>query len=190
MSSEWYYAKPGPITPVVLPGQKIAIWAGANWRAFKCDYLEPLPRSNQLIFDMGAVAAGGASALVALTNLELQTDPPEMAQLRFYPLDDITVDLRRGQSDQRFKTFRMVAQADVFTQQIDPCLHTTEIVVLKEDEPTIRAANRTGYALAQSRVAFFGFRFILKSLGVEMPRVEDIELAVGAPVTFVAAGGR
>ena len=185
---DFYYAKPGPMTPIALVGHKVAIWAPPNWTTYRVLFREPLPRSAALLFDVGAVAAGVASAATALANLEMSGNPPEMAQLRWYPLDDIRVRLSRGQADIRFKTQNIIAEADLFTEQVDRCLHSTEFVILGEDEPTLTVTNPSDYALAQTRVAFFGYRYILESLKFVSPKVEEVEKAL-APITFVAAGG-
>ena len=186
--ADMYYAKPGPITPIALAGQRIAVWAGAHWEAFRIKYLEPLPRGAPLVFDLGAIAALQDSNPTQLVPLTMSTDPPELAQLRFYPIDDVEVNLRRGQSDQRFKTMNLVARADVFTRRVDRCLHTTEFVVLKNDAPWLVHHNPTAYPILLSRTAFFGFRFVLDDLCKSFPTVGEMEKAL-SPITFVAAGG-
>lgn len=186
--AEWYASKPGPITPVALAGQNVAIWTPPVWVAYKVVFMEPYPLSNPLVFDSGAVAAGATANALQLTNLELTETPPEMTQLRFFPLDDIRVRLTRGQSGTRFKSANITALIDRFTKMDDPCGHTTEFVVLTTDEPFIQVTNPTGYALTISRTIFYGFRFILEDLKVKHERVDQIEARV-TPITFVAAGG-
>lgn len=185
---DFYYAQPGPIKPVGLPGHKLAIWAAAKWSCYKIAFLEPLPLCDDLVFDMGAIAVGAVSGDISLTNLELTETPPEMVQIRCYALDDIKATVKRGTADFRFKTKAIIAKISRFTIQIDPCLHTTETIVLKGDEPTINAENPTDYALAQSRLGYFGYRFGLEDLKQVFPTVEEVERAL-APITFVAAGG-
>ena len=184
----FYYAQPGPIKPVGFPGHKLAIWAAAKWSCYKIVFLEPLPLSSNLVFDMGAISAGAESGDTALTNLELTAEPPEMVQIRCYALDDIAAQVARGAADVRFKTKAIIAKITRFTIQIDPCLHTTEIIVLKGDEPYINATNPTDYNLAQSRLGYFGYRFGLQDLKVSYPTVEAVEKAL-TPITFIAAGG-
>ena len=186
--AEFYYANPGPIKPVGLPGHKLAIWVSPKWHCFKIAFLEPLPLSAPLVFDMGAIAARASSGDIALTSLKLTETPPEMLQIRCYALDDIEATVKRGAADVRFKTKAIIAKITRFTKQIDPCLHTTEIIVLKGDEPTINARNPTDYTLAQSRLAFHGFKFGLEDLKQAFSTVDEVEKAL-APVTFIAAGG-
>lgn len=185
---DFYYAQPGPIKPVGLPGQKLAIWAAAKWSCYKIVFLEPLPLSADLVFDMGAITAGEVSGDIPLTNLKLAIEPPELVQIRCYALDDIEATVKRGAADVRFKTMSIIAKVTRFTIQVDPCLHTTEITVLKGDEPNINAKNPTDYDLAQSRLGYFGFRFGLEDLKQAFTKVEDVEKAL-APITFIAAGG-
>mgnify|MGYP001587802858 CR=1 FL=1 len=186
--ASWYYAKPGPITPVALHGQNVAVWNGSSWACFKVLNFEGLSRSNALVFDSGAIGAIATDTPLQLLNLELTEDPPEMAQFRFFPLDDIQVRLTRGQSDVRSKTQNIVVQTDLFSLQDDPCGHLTEYVVLKGDEPYITCTNAQNVALAVARVAFKGFRFRLQDLGFTSPKMSDIE-AKFPRITFVLAGG-
>jgi hypothetical protein len=185
---DFYYAKPGPITPIGLVGHKIAVWALPSWSAFKIIYVQGYPRSAGLMFNMGAVLAGNSSAPTQLLTLEMKAEPPELAQVRFYVIDDIQVEVRRAQSDVLFQTKNIVCRADLFTAQVDPCGHTTEFVVLKDDEPLVVAANPTGYNLVQSRMCFYGFKFILEDLKVSTPTQQAMEAKIGT-CTFVAAGG-
>lgn len=189
--AEWYYSKPGPIAPMALPGQNVAIWSNPIWTAFRVIYHQGYPRSSPLVFDLGAIAASPAqSAVTQLANLELATDPPEAVQLRFYPLDDIEVNMRRGQSDQMFKSQNIVARSSLQTPKLDPCLHTTEFVVLKDQEPWAQATNMDSLALVVSRIAFFGFRFLLEELGITAPTPTEMERKMGGrPITFIASGG-
>lgn len=186
--ASWYYAKPGPITPLVLPGQNVAVWNGTSWACYKSTNFEGLSRSNALEFDVGAIGAIATDNPFQLLNLELQSDPPEMAQFRFFPLDDIQVRLTRGQSDVRNKTQNIVAQTDLFSHIADPCGHLTEFAVLNVDEPYITCTNAQNVAITVARVAFYGFRHRLEDLKFSSPKLSDIE-ARFPRITFVAAGG-
>ena len=186
--AEHYYAKPGPIAPIGLPGHNIAIWTPPNWSCFRILWFEGLSKSNDFVFDLGAIAAGAQSPRTALTALELSSSPVELAQVRSFVLDDIRIEYTRGQSDTRHKTLNRVARVDKFSRLADPCGHLTEVVILGNDEPQIQATNPGGIALAQSRLALYGFRFILEDLKVKFSSVAEVE-ARYRPVTFIAAGG-
>ena len=186
--ASWYYAKPGPITPVGLPGQNIAVWNGTSWGCHKIINFEGLSRCNALAFNVGAIGAIATANPFQLLLLELTDDPPEMAQFRFFPLDDVQIRLTRGQSDVRSKTQNIVVQTDLLSHQLDPCGHLTEFVVLKVDEPWIQCTNAQNVALAVARVAFYGYRFRLEDLKFQSPKISDIE-AKFPRITFVVAGG-
>ena len=186
--ASWYYAKPGPITPVGLPGQNIAVWNGTSWGCYKIDNFEGLSRCNALEFNVGAIGAIATANPLQLLNLELTEDPPEMVQFRFYPLDDVQVRLTRGLSDVRSKTQNIVVQTDLLSLQVDPCGHLTEFIVLKGDEPYIQLTNAQNVALAVARVAFYGFRFRVEDLKYTSPKRSDVE-AKFPRITFVVAGG-
>lgn len=187
--AELYYAKPGPITPIGLPGHNLAIWATPNWVCYRIFFFEGLSRSNDFVFDLGAVAAGGQSALTALVNLEMSNEPPEMVQARFYAVDDCRFQVQKGQSDVRFKTKNRVARIDKFSRLLDPCMHLTEFVILKDDEPQAQATNPGGLAVAQSRLAIEGYKYILDDLKKAFSTVAQVEAAFPKGVTFIAAGG-
>ncbi len=149
---DFYYAKPGPIAPIALVGQRMAIWSAPRWTAYVVEHITPIHRGPTFVFDLGAIAANTPLALAALGALELSSDPVEMMQARFYPVDDIEVEVRMGQADFVFKTQNLICRADRFTRQVDPCLHQTEFAWLKEAEPQVQVTNPTDYALAVSRV--------------------------------------
>lgn len=186
---EHYYAQPGPIKPVGLPGHRVAVWISPNWNAFRIAFMEQLLRSAPLRVNGGAAAAGATLAPLRLAIFELSETPPEMAQFRHKPLDDIEYDVRRGQSDFRFKVKETVSRGSLFSALEDPCGHSGEFMVLKGEEPYLGITNVTRYNLAQTRVAFWGFRFILEDLKVTCPTVEEMEKQMGGPVTFISAGG-
>lgn len=189
MATRLYYSKSGPIDPLALVNENVAIWARNNWHCYRVEYLEPLPKSHPLVFDMGALLAGATSGDTIITNLDQHAAPtPSMAQLRFYPLEDVRVTFKIGQAEARFTTLRVTATVDRFTRIEDPCLHTTEVLVLMGNTPYIDCENPTRYNLASSRVAFFGFRFALTDLNVIAKTVAEAKSKVSSPLTFVPSG--
>ncbi len=141
------------------------------------------------MFNGGAIPANGAVQNLQLTPaLDLSETPPEMVQLRAYVLDDIEVSIKRGTSDVRFKGQNFLAFVDTFTDERDPDGHTTEFVVLKRDHPALDFTNPRAFAIAQSRIALSGYRYILFDLALASKDAKEIERQLGI-VTFVAAGG-
>jgi hypothetical protein len=189
---ERYYSKPGPIAPLALVDEWLGIWLMTQWQCYKVTHYEPIPRSRQFIQDFGGVAAGAWAATAPITTaaiLQQRQTPPEAFQLRFYPLDDIEVLFYIGNADTRFMTARQTARADVFTMQVDPFLHSTEVVVLTNSNPFLNIFNPTAVALVQSRVQFFGYRYALdKESHKTFHTGAEARKALG-PITLAASGG-
>jgi len=185
-----YYSKPGPIAPLALVDEWLGIWLMTQWQCYKVMHYEPIPRSRQFIQDFGAVGAGlwtGNTNTQAI--LQQRLSPPEAMQLRFYPLDDIEVMFFIGNADTRFMTARQTARADLFTMQVDPFLHSTEVVVLTNSQPFINVFNPTGVALVQSRVQFFGYRYALEDATHKAFATASEARKQLGPVTFASSGG-
>jgi len=189
-NEERYYARPGPIAPLALVDEWIGIWLLTQWQCYRVTHYEPIPRSRQFVFNFGAVGAGAwTGAIDTAATLQQRLTPPEAMQLRFYPLDDIEVLFFIGNANTRFMTARQTARADIFTMQVDPFLHSTEVVVLTSSNPFINIFNPTGVALVQSRVSFFGFRYALDSTSLKTFHTgAEARKALG-PVTFASSGG-
>ena len=190
MDDRLYYAKPGPIAPLALVDEWLGIWLMTQWQCYKVEHYEPIPRSRQFIFDFGPVVAGARTGNTNTTNvLQQRLNPPEAMQIRFYPLDDIEILFFIGNADTRFMTDRQTAQADIFTMQVDPDLHSTEVVILTNSNPFISIFNPTGYNLAQSRVSFSGYRYALGSASLKTFRTgAEARKALG-PITLGSSGG-
>lgn len=187
MAERLYAAKAGPIDPIALVNEHVAIWMKASWHLYKVDYLEQMPRGQAMVFDQGALAALANTGDIRLQNLDQQETPPGMIQLRFFPIDDISVELKLGRAETRFTATNISARVDRFTEISDPCLHTTEFLILQANSAYVNCTNPTAYATAMSRVAFFGFRYALKDLGKAEKSPEDIKKLV-PNVVFVPSG--
>jgi len=187
MAERLYAGKAGEIDPVALVNEKVAIWLKAMWHLYKVIYIEPMPKSANLIFDQGALAALAQSGDVRLLNLDQQTKPSGMLQVRFYPLDDIRVEFKIGRSESRFTAANVMAQVDRFTVLADPCLHTTEVFILEDNSAYVNCTNPTAYATAMSRVQFFGFRYLLEDMDTAKSKPEEIKQSF-PNVVFVPSG--
>ena len=189
-NEERYYSKPGPIAPLALVDEWLGIWLMTQWQCYKVMHYEPIPRSRQFIFDFGAVVAGGWTGNISTAAILRQRQtPPEAMQLRFYPLDDVEVLFYIGNADTRFMTAVQTARADILTMQVDPFLHSTEVMVLTNSNPYISIFNPLGYNLAQSRVQFFGYRYALdKETHRTFHTGAEARKTVG-PITLASSGG-
>lgn len=193
MAERLYSAKAGEIDPIGLVGENLAVWYSKSWHIYTIDFVEQMPRSANLVFDQGALAALANSGDVRLTNLDQNIDPPGLIQLRFYPLDDIQVQVKIQRSEARFTSANVSALVDRMTEIADPCLHTTEIVVLQDKSLYVNCTNPTAYATAMSRVAFFGFRYMLRDYNVSGKTREEVrsilqKLNLNQNICYVPSG--
>ena len=157
-----YPYKAGPIEPIVLPGEIVGIWVNKVYQFYQVLYIEGIPRSDPLEIDFGALAAGASSGVTQLTLLEMPDK--EFGQFRVIVEDDISALLYQGRADQRHKLENRVATYTRFTQLHDPCGHQGEFYVHEDNYAFMDVTNQTDYALTQSRVAFYGFRYVLEEL--------------------------
>lgn len=157
-----YPYKAGPIEMVVMPGEIVGVWVNKVYNFFRVEFIEGYPRSEPLEIDFGALAAGGVSAVTQLALLEMPDT--EFGQFRAEVLDDLSVILFQGRADQRHKLFTRVATYTRFNAIKDPCGHEGEFYVHEDNFAFMQAQNQTDYALTQSRVAFWGFRYVLDPL--------------------------
>ena len=155
-----YPYKSGLIEPVVMPGEIAGLYVNKTYYFYKILYIEGIPRSDPLVVDIGALAAGATSAMTQLTLLEMPDK--EFGQFRMFVLDDIAANLWQGRSDGRARLSNRVGRVTRFTDMRDPDGHTTEFYVHEDDYAFVQVLNPTGYALTQTRVGFFGFRYVLE----------------------------
>ena len=166
-----YPYKPGPIEPIVMPGEIVGIWINKQFTFAQVTYIEGTPISDPLIQDFGVLAAspaaGAQSAITQLTLLEMPTD--EFGQFRAAVIDDVSALLLQGRADQRHKLSTRVARYDRFTALKDPCGHVGEFYVHEDDWAFMQVNNYTDYAMTISRVVFWGFRYTFD----ELPEYSD-----------------
>jgi hypothetical protein len=155
--------KAGPIEPVVMPGETVGLWLSKTFNFYKVDYIDGIMRSDPLMFDFGAIAAGASTAGPIVMNL-LEMPDYEFGQFRAEVLDDITAMLYEGRADQRHKTNQRVATYTRPGALYEPDGHIGEFFVQEDNWAYFQAFNQTGYNLTQARIAFWGFRYVLTAL--------------------------
>ncbi len=150
--------------PCVSIGQNYSVLTtSGTYKHFLCLYVEPLPASVDLVYDAGAISADSVSRANAVDILEMEgaakteTDISEVAQLRFYPIDDIAIAVKQPAASGRFKTRSNEIRVDYKTMELDPTLKSTEIYIYEDDTINIDVYNLTNYAMAQTRVQFWGY---------------------------------
>jgi len=169
----------GPIEPVARIKDWVEVWSQGAWTRYQVEYIEPLPRSQQLVQDFGAVAANGSVVTTLVNNLRL--DDNHLLQVRFAPLDDVECALWLQSGQARYYIKFVQDRVSLYTGILDPYWATTQFFILGKDrDPYIQVFRRGDYAATVSRVAFWGFRYILT--GKQAPN--------GAPAIRIPAEGR
>ena len=157
--ADLYPFKSGPIEPICLPGQIVGIWQKKNYVFGRVVYIEGIPPSDPIEVNLGAIAAGGTSAIVQTVALSLSDD--EFGQFRCKVKDDICAMLWQARPDGRYKLRNRNARVTRWTNEQDPCGHTTEFYVYEQDDAFHQALNPTAYNLTQARLVFWGFRYVI-----------------------------
>ncbi len=151
----------GPINQIVLPNEIVGIWVNKVYEFYKVQYIEPITRSSPVTIDLGALAAAAASDITQVTLLQMPD--LEFAQLRMEVLDDVEVVVSQGRADMRHKMQAVVSTLSRMNPLWDICGHQTELYEFEDNYIFLQATNQTSYALAQARIAFWGYRYVLES---------------------------
>jgi len=154
-----YPYKAGPVEPIVMPGEVVGIWVNKVYHFATVEYIEPLPESNPIVIDLGALAAGASVGPTRLGNLDMPGS--EFAQYRYRVVNDIEVSLSLGRSDLRYKMHNVNAHVSRFTALNNPDAHLTEFFVYEDQHAFMTALNPTSYNNTESKIAFWGFRYVL-----------------------------
>ncbi len=159
--------KPGFVEPVVQVGQNILVLDRQAYRLYTVAFIEPIPRSWPMVQNFGALAAGAQTAPISTQNI-LDMQFGELAQYRLRVLDDVAVTVRLPQAVTRFGTKNVNAEVGAFNAIYGDVQGSgdsdTELYVFEDQRPILVVRNPTGYALAQSRVAFWGIRYVLSGI--------------------------
>lgn len=157
----WHICKPGPIEPVADVGENILLVGRGAYYLYKIAYVEPLSLSFPLVVNVGAIAAG---AVVNNFNTQNVLDMQDggLAQLRAFVLDDIHVQVAQPQAVVRGANRNVTARWTAFNKLYDECDHLSEHFIASIDRPFLTVTNPTGANLAQARIAFYGFKYILE----------------------------
>jgi hypothetical protein len=159
-----YPNAPGPIRPIAQAGDYVLLADRESYHLYQVAFYEGIPESTQFRLNIGAIGAG-VTAPAFSTQAALDMANGQLSQLRWYVLDDIEVELAEPAGVYRFSSLNTNAAVDLFTHVRDPFDAATEVYVFEAQRPSLRATNPTGVALAQARVQFYGFRFVLYGRG-------------------------
>lgn len=188
----------GEIEPVVEVGQNVLVVNREAYNLYQIAYIEPIPPSFPLVMNLGAVLAGAQTAITSTANILDMTDG-QLGQFRARVLDDIVVTLMEPLSVGRFLTKNVSARINAYSHLYDVHDHLSEFYVFEDDRPFVQIANPQAVNLAQARIAFYGFRYILSGKGevsngghvTPLRRFKNIEEATVSklPFTVIPVGG-
>jgi len=146
--------------PVVAIGQQYSVLTSQGTEKFyECLYVEPLPKSIDLIEDIGEIAADSTSNANKIEILSMEgaaareTDISEVFQMRMEVLDDISVLVKEPSAQGRFKTKNNQIRVDYNSGPV-------EIYVSEDDVIYADVSNTTNYLIQQARIAFWGWRIV------------------------------
>lgn len=147
--------------PIVKPLEKFGVWTrDGKWKYYTAEFIEPIPPSEDLVVDFGSISAKGTLEKQKVEEVEMDLD--EVAQLRVYPLDNITVLVKQPVRIIRYKLKKRAARVTPMAP-ITPYnagLDQTEIFVHEDTWPIVDIENPTEYDNNTSKVMFFGWRII------------------------------
>jgi len=90
-----------------------------------------------------------------------------LAQLRFYPLDDLGVKVWQPAGVGKHLTQKAKLHIEVeklLLDKFDPCLHLTEFYQWEDREILFTVKNKSRYDIPMGRVVFFGIKYKLKEV--------------------------
>ena len=152
------YAFKEEFEPVALPNEKICLLPDKKY--YRVVYVEQLPVVEK---DFGAITAGNTLTDQEIT--ELQMNKNELVQVRIEIVDDIEITVKQPKSVTRFTT-------KTTTFKINKYVSLTNLseIFSFEDTPKIYfdVKNISGGDLSQSRIRFYGFKYVLEPL-TEVP---------------------
>lgn len=164
MPQENYPGRPGPITPVAQIGENIVVFRLDRYYLYRVLMREGILPSSTMMRDFGAIGAAPAVLLDQSLQVPLEMDDNHLAQLRWFVQDDIRVTLKQPRATSRFGTKQVISQATLFTPLVDPCGHLSEFFSFEDEYPFCDIANPTPYALSQTRLVFYGFKYRLEEI--------------------------
>ena len=150
----------GIMDPIALVNYNVCLITGRTSIYRKVIWYEPLVPFQFL--NIGAVAAGSVSARTAGTNLAVHDG--EFAQYRWYPEDNVQVNMFLPQTNGRSVLRNLQVPVDMQIRQRDVNLHFTEIFVWEDKVPWFEAINGMDYATLACRLVAQGFRFITEPI--------------------------
>ncbi|RJQ43382.1 MAG: hypothetical protein C4534_08270 [Gaiellales bacterium] len=164
MTTEIGAFRPGPIAPVAKPGENVLLVALNHYSLYEIAYIDTFPVSGQTIIDVGALAASFTPAgSNANSSPTLDLGAGQLGQWRFQVLDDIVVSVAQPAAARH--SLRLApSNISAFTHLMHPDDEPTEMFTFEQQLDTSIAftvRNPRPVAIAQSRLMFYGLKYIL-----------------------------
>jgi len=160
MEYEGPYA-PGPIAPIVKPGQNVMLADLSSYKLYMVSFVEPIPRSSPLVFNTGGIL-GSATTTPQDTAAILNMQDGQLGQFRAEVLDDIVVQVNQPNANGRFRLRGPIATLNIFSAIYDPDAHLTETYVYDLGRPFLVVNNPSAAPILRARIVFWGFRYQLE----------------------------
>ncbi len=156
--------KPGPIEPVVRVGENILTVDREAYSLYAVGFIEPLILSGSLVVNGGAIGASATLPLLSTQN-QLDNNYGQLSQLRMRVIDDIDVTVFLPQSVARHGNLNVIASVNAFTALNFPDDEPSEFFIFENQRIFLSIRNPRSVAVAQSRVLFYGLKYILVGPG-------------------------
>ena len=157
--------RPGPIEPIVLPGEYILAQFLNNYQLYQAVFIEPLPPSPQTAIDLLANQSGGLGSLQStnFVNSATQLDMfnGDLGQFRWFVLDDARVQIYQPGQVARYQTRNAQLSIDPFAHKLFPDDELTETYVFGNERPYFVVTNPTASTITMCRIIPYGFRLVL-----------------------------
>lgn len=170
----------GPISPIARIKDNLSIYTDKAWSHYQIGFMEPMPRSSPFIVEM--VAASGAVAIAANGQIAkqivaiLQVLDNELLHVRFEPLDDVDGVIWEKSGTARFNSRNTHARVSRFTHLRDPWLATSTFFIMGfQRDMNLEVRNPNPIALPQARFQFWGIRYVLSPLVVDLSQLPEAE---------------
>ncbi len=161
---------PGLLAPAVRAGQNLGILTQGAYRFFRVLFVEGVPASPETTQNLGSIAANTTGSSTEITVVDAQEG--NLIQTRMEVLDDFEAQVSQVLASGRFTTFTQHVRVTPFLRGVDPHLSTTTMFVLGNTRSIfVTPTNPTDYAIGQSRLRFWGWRFVLDRLTSEQESV-------------------
>ena len=130
-------------------------------------FIEPVPLITK---DFGSLSAGSSSSLTEM-DTELEVEANQLLQLRIIPCDDIEITVKQPRGVGKFSTryttssLKLMPESNAFQR-----FQESEMFIRENDVIYLEVKNPTKYTQSRNKVAFVGYKYLLRYLSVAEAR--------------------